>query len=185
MPCTRFDFKLISIGLSTRASKRSAPRGAARLADIDDPLEPALDFLRELWALDHALGSTSKRMLDAMGVTAQQRMILRFIGKYPDINAVELAAMLHIEKSTLSIALKRLEERQLVKRTRVVDDGRRASLALTPRGRAFLKPVVGTVERAVASALAATSARDQGAVRDFLQLLVRHLGAHDTTRRRR
>ena len=124
-------------------------------------------------------------MLDTMGVTAQQRMVLRFIGKYPGINAVDLASMLHVEKSTLSIALKRLEQRQLVKRTRVAVDGRRASLALTARGRKFLRPAVGTVERAVATALAATSARDQRAVRAFLQLLVRHLGAHLDTKGRR
>ena len=53
-------------------------------------LEPALAFLRELWALDHALGSTSKRMHDRMGITAQQRMFLRFVGKYPRITTGDL-----------------------------------------------------------------------------------------------
>ena len=56
-----------------------------------EKLEPALAFLRELWALDHALGSTSKRMFDRIGITAPQRMVLRFVGKYPGISATELA----------------------------------------------------------------------------------------------
>ena len=68
----------------------------------EKPLEPALAFLRELWALDHALGSTSKRMHDRMGITAEQRMVLRFVGKSPRMTAGELASMLHVEKSTLA-----------------------------------------------------------------------------------
>lgn len=151
---------------------------------VSVPLEPALAFLRELWALEHALGSTSKHMLDTMGITAQQRMVLRFIGKYPGVNAVDLAAMLHVEKSTLSIALKRLEERKLVTRQRDAVDGRRASLELTRQGRKFDRPAVGTVERGVARALAATSERDRAAVRLFLQLLVRYLGTPEATGRR-
>ncbi len=139
-------------------------------------LEPALAFLRELWALNHALESTSKRMYDRMGITAQQRMVLRFVGKFPHVSAVELAVMLHVEKSTLSLALKRLEERGLVARRRDARDARKAHVVLTARGRRFDVPTVGTVERAVERALAATRPRDIETIRTFLQLLVRMLG---------
>ena len=142
-----------------------------------EPLEPALAFLRELWALDHALGSTSKRMLDTMGITAEQRMVLRFIGKYTDISAADLAAILLVEKSTLSTALTRLEKRGLVSRTRDGDDARRTLLRLTPAGRKLNRPTVGTVERAVELALEATSARETASVRAFLRRLVSVLDA--------
>jgi DNA-binding MarR family transcriptional regulator len=79
----------------------------------EEALEPALCFMRKLWALDQALGSTSKRMHDQMGITAKQRMILKFVGEYPSITAVELATMLHLEKGTLSLALRRLETPRL------------------------------------------------------------------------
>lgn len=138
-------------------------------------LEPALAFLRELWALDHALGSTSKRMHDRMGITAQQRMVLRFIGKFPGITGAELAAMLHIEKSTLSLALKRLEEGGLVARDRDAADARKTHIVLTARGRRLDRPAVGTVEQAVTRALNGTSSRDVATVRSFLQRLVRLL----------
>ena len=140
-------------------------------------LEPALAFLRELWALDHALGSTSKRMHDRMGITAQQRMVLRFVGKYPEIAAVDLASMLHVEKSTLSLALKRLEDRGFVARERDSEDARKTRIVLTARGRRFDRPAVGTVERAVQEALHATAPRDVDVVRGFLQRLVRVLEA--------
>ena len=138
----------------------------------EKPLEPALAFLRELWALDHALGSTSKLMHDRMGITAQQRMFLRFVGKYPQITAGDLAAILHVEKSTLSLALKRLEKRGLVARHRDSADARKIPLVLTAAGRAFDRPAMGTVERAVQRALRATKPRDVEVVRSFLQRLV-------------
>jgi DNA-binding MarR family transcriptional regulator len=140
-------------------------------------LEPALSFLRELWALDHALGSTSKKMHDRMGITAQQRMVLRFIGKYPGLTAAELSEMLHLEPSTLSLALRRMEARGLLQRTADREDGRKTILSLTKRGRRFDRPTVGTVERAVQQTLDATTARDVAIVRRFLQRLVRSLEA--------
>ncbi len=139
------------------------------------PLEPALAFLRELWALDHALGSTSKRMHDRMGITAEQRMLLRFVGKFPRMTAGELASMLHVEKSTLSLALKRLEGKGLVTRSRDTTDARKSRVVLTREGRKFDRPTVGTVERAVERALLATKPREIDAVRLFLQGLVRLL----------
>jgi DNA-binding MarR family transcriptional regulator len=138
-------------------------------------LEPALAFLRELWALDHALGSTSKRMHDRVGITAQQRMVLRFVGKYPSISGGELASILHVEKSTLSLALKRLEERGLVARQRDPADNRKTRVALTRAGRLLDDPAKGPVEQAVARVLAVTPKRDIDAVRSFLQRLVLHL----------
>lgn len=148
------------------------------------PLEPALAFLRELWALDHALGSTSKRMHDRMGITAQQRMLLRFIGKFPRITAGELASILHVEKSTLSLALTRLEARGLVTRRRDTEDARKTRIVLTAEGRRFDRPAIGTVERAVRSALRATRGRDVETIRSFLQRLVRLLDRGDSSRAR-
>lgn len=135
-------------------------------------LEPALAFLRELWALDHALGSLSKHMHDRFGVTSQQRMVLRFIGKFPNITAAELAAMLHVEKGTLSLALKRLEARKLLARRPDELDARKTRIVLTAEGQRFNRPFVGTVERAVERVLKETKPRDVDAIRTFLQRLV-------------
>jgi MarR family transcriptional regulator, organic hydroperoxide resistance regulator len=141
----------------------------------EEALEPALVFLRELWALDHALASTSKRMHHRMGITAEQRMVLRFIGKSPGTTAADLAALLRIEKSTLSFTLKRLEQRGLVTRSRDAFDARKSRIALTMNGRAFDRRTVGTVERAVARVLGVTKPRELEVVRSFLQKLVRSL----------
>jgi DNA-binding MarR family transcriptional regulator len=116
-------------------------------------LGPVLDFMRALWALDHALQSASKRMEAHQGVTAPQRLVVRIVGRFPDISAGEVAEILHLHPSTLTGVLKRLEHRGVLARRPDPDDGRRALLQLTQRGRAVDRLRDGTVEAAVRRAL--------------------------------
>jgi DNA-binding MarR family transcriptional regulator len=119
----------------------------------DAGLGPELDFLRELWALEHSLERTSKRMLTRLGITAEQRMVLRIVGRYPGISAGRLAAMLHLDAGTISAALRRMEDRRLLVRRKAPDDARRIALELTATGRKLDVPTEGTIESAVAAAL--------------------------------
>lgn len=163
----------MTIRRSKRETARAPRRNTTREETSREPeLEPALQFLRELWALDHALGSMSKRMHDRMGITAEQRMVLRFVGKFPGTSAVELARMLHVEKSTLSLGLKRLENKRLITRSRDEIDARKSCVLLTTSGRRFARPASGTVEQAVERALQSMRRKDIDVVRLFLQSLV-------------
>ena len=117
-------------------------------------LGPVLDFLRALWALDHALQSASKRMETKLGVTGPQRLVVRMIGRFPGISAGELAEFLHVHPSTLTGVLKRLEQRGLVKRRADPADARRALLELSAKGRRVDATRAGTVEAAARRALA-------------------------------
>ncbi|HEY6005076.1 MAG TPA: MarR family transcriptional regulator [Anaeromyxobacter sp.] len=116
-------------------------------------LGPVLDFMRALWALDHALQSASKRMEATRGVTAPQRLVVRIVGRFPGISAGEVAAILHLHPSTLTGVLKRLEDRGLLERRPDPADGRRALLQLSARGRRVDRLHDGTVEAAVRRAL--------------------------------
>ncbi|HRC55174.1 MAG: winged helix-turn-helix transcriptional regulator [Myxococcales bacterium] len=113
------------------------------------PLGPALDFLQKLWQLNHALEKVSSGMEKRLGVTAQQRLILRCLGKYPGMTAGHLATLLHVDPGTVSASLTRLEIKGLLERRRDPRDKRRAALGLTAKGRALDRPAAGTVERAV------------------------------------
>ena len=112
-------------------------------------LGPVLEFMRALWALDHALQSASKRMEASFGVTAPQRIVIRIVGRFPKISAGELAEILHLHPSTLTGVLRRLEARGMVARAADPRDGRRALLTLTARGRKVDALRTGTVESAV------------------------------------
>jgi DNA-binding MarR family transcriptional regulator len=112
-------------------------------------LGPVLEFMRALWALDHALQSASKRMETRLGVTAPQRLVVRIVGRFPGISAGEVAEILHVHPSTLTGVLKRLEARGIVTRRADPKDARRALLALTARGRELDRLRSGTVEAVV------------------------------------
>ncbi len=116
-------------------------------------LGPVLEFLRALWALDHALQSASKRMETTLGVTGPQRFVIRMIGRFPGISAGEVSELLHVHPSTLTGVLKRLEQRGLVVRRSDPADARRALLELTARGRRADANRAGTVEAAARKAL--------------------------------
>lgn len=113
------------------------------------PLEPALDFLQHLWQLNHALERTSMQMERTLGVTAQQRLFVRCIGKYPGLAASQLAEMLHLDRGTVSVSLQRLTRKGLVSGRRDARDNRRVALSLTAKGKGLDHPDPRTVEHAV------------------------------------
>jgi DNA-binding MarR family transcriptional regulator len=119
----------------------------------DYPLGPELDFLRRLWRLNHALERVSSRMEERLGVTAQQRLIVRCVGKYPGLTAGQLAGLLHLDPGTVSASLRRLGQRGLVERRPDPRDRRRVTLGLTEEGRRVDQPSVGTVEAATQALL--------------------------------
>lgn len=121
------------------------------------PLDPALDFIRHVAELNRALERLSSRMDRTLGVTAQQRLVLRCIGKYPGITAGQLAYVLHLDAGTISASLRRLEHRRLVERRHDPRDRRRVVLGLTGKGRELDRPTVGTVENVVEQLLEKTS----------------------------
>jgi MarR family transcriptional regulator, organic hydroperoxide resistance regulator len=112
-------------------------------------LGPALDFLRRLWQLNRELEKLSSRMDKQLGVTAQQRLVVRCVGKCPGLTAGQLAGLLHVDPGTVSAALNRLEGKGLLKRQPDPRDRRRASISLLAKGRALDQPARGTVEDAV------------------------------------
>src|SRR2546423_15613008 len=52
-----------------------------------DQLGPVLEFMKQLWAVDHGLQSASKRMEASFGITGPQRLVVRIVGRFPGIAA--------------------------------------------------------------------------------------------------
>jgi len=133
------------------------------------PLDPALDFLRLLWAIEHRLQRMSKRMEASLGVTGPQRLVLRIVGRFPGLSAGDLAHIVELHPSTITGILQRLEGRGLLLRERDPEDNRRVRLRLKARARTFTRASQGgTVERAVTRALGRTPARHVRAAREVL-----------------
>ncbi len=143
----------------------------------EQKLGPVLDFMRLLWSVDHRLQSTSKRMEVRLGVTGPQRLVVRIVGRYPDISAGELAGVLHIHPSTLTGILRRLEQRGTILRSPDPADGRRALFKLSPTGEQIDRSQEGTVESAVSRALATVTPDQIAATRVVLNALSLQLDA--------
>jgi DNA-binding MarR family transcriptional regulator len=159
---------------------RSEARGISRIGPEQGgvagrPLGPVLSFLRSLWAVNHALESTSRRMKARIGVTGPERMILRLVGRSPGVAAGELARLLHVHPSTLTGPLKRLARRGLLQRRVDAADARRALFTLTARGETIDRMRRGTVEATVRAALEALPARDVRVTAAVLDALAREM----------
>jgi DNA-binding MarR family transcriptional regulator len=143
------------------------------------PLGEVLEFMRLLWAVDHGLQSTSKRMEATLGLTGPQRLVLRLVGRFPGITAGRLAQIMHVHPSTLTGVLKRMEKRGLLERKSDPLDGRKALFALTEAGRALDVPSEGTVENAVQRAISRMPRPRLTSAQEVLMALAEELGAGD------
>jgi DNA-binding MarR family transcriptional regulator len=122
-------------------------------------LDPILDFMRLLWAIEHRLQSASKRMEASLGITGPQRLVLRVVSRFPGLSAGELARIVRLHPSTVSGILQRLVRKGLLARDTDPGDGRRVCLHVRPAARAFTRRSRGTVEAAIAGVLAGVPAQ--------------------------
>ena len=150
----------------------------------EESLGEALDFMKLLWRLDHALQTTSRRMAASLGVTGPQRLALRVVGRFPDITPGETAAVLRLHPSTVTVIVKGLERARLVARLEDPGDRRRTRLRLTPAGRKIATSAAGTVEEAMRRTLARISPTDLARAARVLSTLAGMLEAGAGPRRR-
>jgi DNA-binding MarR family transcriptional regulator len=139
--------------------------------------DPVLEFLRLMWAVDHELHRVSKRMIGRLGLTAPQRLAVRFVGREPGLTPGRLAELLHLDPGTISGIVKRLESAGLVSRVRSGGDTRRMLLTLTTKGQALNRRRKGTVEAAVRRTLDGLPDADLAAASRLMRRLAAHLAS--------
>jgi DNA-binding MarR family transcriptional regulator len=144
-------------------------------------LPDVLDFMQCLWAVVQGVERSSKGMSASLGVTGPQRLVLRVVGLFPGVSAGDLAAVLHVHPSTLTGVLYRLRAQRMLLRSADAADRRRALLRLTAKGRRVNAKRGGTVEAAVAAALAQSSSAERAAAGLVLRRLAEHLHANAAT----
>lgn len=144
------------------------------------PLGPVLEFLNDLWRINREMDRLSSRMEVELGVTGEQRLIIRCLGRHPNIIVGELGSRLGIEASVLATALKHLQQRRLIERNRDPRDRRRVLLTLSSHGRFFDRATEGTVEDVLEGLMATADPADVAAAARVLRRLVRLLGKAGT-----
>jgi len=146
------------------------------------------EFIRWLWRFNHVLERVSRQMDEVRGVTIQQRLILRFVGKYPGATASQLAAYFHLDPGTISATIARLEHKGLLSRRRTNRDRRRVVLGLTAEGNALDGENTSSVDSAIEVLIGEPSLAAGNQARGILESLTGRLEAaleHRPSRARR
>ena len=98
-------------------------------------LEDQLCF--SLYATSMAINRVYKPLLDQMGITYPQYLVLSALWEDDGRTVGAIAERLSLESSTITPLVKRLEAASLVTRARQADDERRVLVSLTDKGRAL------------------------------------------------
>jgi MarR family transcriptional regulator, organic hydroperoxide resistance regulator len=88
-----------------------------------------------LYAASRAMTNFYRPMLDELGVTYPQYLVLIVLWEHEPQTVKDLGNLLYLDSGTLSPLLKRLEAAGLITRTRAAEDERAVKVSLTATGR--------------------------------------------------
>ncbi|KJS08429.1 MAG: hypothetical protein VR78_18345 [Hoeflea sp. BRH_c9] len=91
----------------------------------------------DLYSTHHAVGQVYKPLLAPLGITYPQYLVLTILWANDNLTVGAISERLHLESSTLTPLIKRLEAQELVKRARDAVDERKVRVTLTEAGAAM------------------------------------------------
>src|SRR6202008_1349180 len=101
-----------------------------------------------LYSASHAMTRTYKPLLDQLGLTYPQYLVMLVLWEQDGVTVKEIGDRLFLESGTLKPLLKRLHAGPPVKRTRSTEDERQVLISLTPQG-VVLKEKARAVPQAI------------------------------------
>jgi DNA-binding MarR family transcriptional regulator len=128
-----------------------------------------------LYAASRRMTATYRPMLDALGLTYPQYLVMLVLWERDGLTVRELGERLQLDSGTLTPLLKRLEQAELVGRYRRQSDEREVEITLTQAGRNLHERALD-VPRCLANCLH-MSADDFIRLRDELKSLAAQLAA--------
>ncbi|RZU33483.1 MarR family winged helix-turn-helix transcriptional regulator [Blastococcus saxobsidens] len=102
-----------------------------------------------LYAASRAVTARYRPMLDAIGLTYPQYLVMLLLWESDNQTVGQLGNRLALDSGTLSPLLKRLTAAGLVTRHRRVEDERSVSIALTDAGRALQRKAIAVNEEMI------------------------------------
>ncbi|WP_431958843.1 MarR family winged helix-turn-helix transcriptional regulator [Actinacidiphila sp. bgisy160] len=147
-----------------------------------DTAEPSLllddHFCFTLYAASRAVTGVYRPLLDAVGLTYPQYLVMVVLWEHRTVTVKDLVAALHLDYGTLTPLIKRLEAHGLLRRQRRADDERVVEVALTPEGTA-LRERIRAVPLAIGEAMGLTR-EEIGTAQDLLRRLTANVDRHAT-----
>lgn len=131
--------KLSTVEIST-AGQAAEPVAGNMLA-LDN------QFCFALYSASHAVTKTYKPMLDQLGLTYPQYLVMLVLWEQDAILVKDIGARLFLDSGTLTPLLKRLESNGLVERNRDPHDERQVRISLSHAGRELRKQALAIPEQ--------------------------------------
>ncbi|MFE2420706.1 MarR family winged helix-turn-helix transcriptional regulator [Streptomyces hokutonensis] len=128
-----------------------------------------------LYAASRAVTARYRPLLDELGLTYPQYLVMLVLWEQDSISVRELGAALQLESSTLSPLLKRLEANGLLRRERRRDDERSVAIRLTDTG-AGMRERAAAVPVSIGDAMGLTPDQDALA-KQLLRLITANVAA--------
>lgn len=103
----------------------------------DHQIQPEAMLCFDIYALQQAFGRLYKPLLDPLGLTYPQYLVMVVLWGTSPLTVGQIGARLGLESSTLTPLIKRLEQAGLVSRMRDSVDERRVQISPTEKGAAL------------------------------------------------
>ena len=130
------------------------------------------DFRRIVQVLRESSRSAEQRL----GVTGAQLFVLRALSDGRALSLNDLADRTRTHQSTVSVVVKRLVRRNLVRRKPSPSDRRRVELELSPQGRTLLARAPLAAQDELISGIEQLETRERRGLARALRTLVGHMG---------
>lgn len=143
-------------------------KSSETVSDLENPLALEQQVCFALSVAARNVVAVYKPLLEPMGLTHPQYLVMLALWQYEPVSVRELSRMLQLDPGTLSPLLKRLEAAGLLRRERDVRDERALAVTLTSKGKA-LKSDAEKIPPAVVAKLG----MDLGELRALHQSLTR------------
>lgn len=112
-------------------------------------------------------------LLDALGITYTQYLVLLVLWETTPITFKELSQRLYLDSGTLTPVLKKMEKSNLLLRQRMLEDERQVIVALTEKGKALKHDAYSVPQQMMCSSPLAPA--EAIALRDTLHNLLKQL----------
>jgi MarR family transcriptional regulator, organic hydroperoxide resistance regulator len=99
-----------------------------------DALKLSSQFCFKVYALQRQITALYRPFLTDIGLTYPQYLVMMVLWEHKEVSVKELGELLLLDSGTLTPLLKRMEEAELVSRTRSKADERIVCISLTEKG---------------------------------------------------
>ncbi|MFD9007047.1 MarR family winged helix-turn-helix transcriptional regulator [Streptomyces sp. NPDC059582] len=148
--------------------------------DPGNPPPPLLDqhLCFTLYAASRAITGAYRPLLDPLGLTYPQYLVLVALGEHGTMSVKDLVATLQLDYGTVTPLIKRLEANGLLTRRRRSDDERVVEVALTAEGIALHRHIA-SVPPAIGDAVGLTPA-EIATTQNLVRRITTNVNRHTT-----